>query len=169
MSVRSNIFAIMKTLTLKIIKVNVYNEVAKTTSYTGAKKLDDESAYDRIFTTDADRLMLERFWNEACGMANDTLKPFLVKTSDNAPGHCIDLSLDYDVTLSMPQRFDDGLRPAIESDLFSFFTNYIVSKWYGFTAKDEVPAYSAEAATSLKSFKKKIYFKKRPERSSTNL
>lgn len=158
----------MKEVTLEIIKLNVYNEVAKTTSYTGAKRVGDNTSYDRIFTTDADRLMLERFWNEACSMADDILKPFLVTASGNTPSHCVNLELDYNVTLSMPQSFDNSLRPAIETDLFSFFTNYIVSKWYSFAAKDEVPASSAEAASALKSFKKKIYFKKRPERPSAN-
>ena len=38
-------------------------EGIKTTSYTGAK-MDDELAYDRIFTTDEDKSMLERFGAE---------------------------------------------------------------------------------------------------------
>jgi hypothetical protein len=45
---------------LTVNKEKVYEEVAKTTSYTGAK-MDDELAYDRIFTTDEDKSMLERF------------------------------------------------------------------------------------------------------------
>ena len=38
---------------LSVKKEDVYNEVAKTTSYTGAK-MDDDAAYDRIFTTEDD-------------------------------------------------------------------------------------------------------------------
>ena len=45
---------------LKIKKEDVYNEVAKTTSYTGAK-MEDDAAYERIFTTAEDKTMLERF------------------------------------------------------------------------------------------------------------
>lgn len=158
----------MKEITIKITKLNVYNEVAKVTSYTGAKKLNDENAYDRIFTTADDRLLLERFWNEACSMANSALKQFLVMSSENIPGHCMELDRDFEVTLSVSQLFDDRLMSAAATDLFSYFTNYIVSKWYLFSAKDEVAPYSEEAATALMSFKKKIYFKKRPERPSVN-
>ena len=55
----------MKIIVFQIQKDTVYNEVAKTTSYTGAKMEGDEGAYDRIFTTDEDKIMLERFWNES--------------------------------------------------------------------------------------------------------
>lgn len=52
-------------IVLTIDKENVYWKVAQTTFYTGAKtKMDDNGAYERIFTTDDDKLMLERFWNK---------------------------------------------------------------------------------------------------------
>ena len=54
----------MNEKTLTTDKNDVYEEVAKTTSYAGAKT-DDATAYDKIFTTDADKEMLERFWQES--------------------------------------------------------------------------------------------------------
>ena len=68
----------MKTIELTVNKANVYDEVAKTTSYTGQKMQGDATAYDRIFTTDDDRMMLERFWVEACNGATEQFKPFLL-------------------------------------------------------------------------------------------
>lgn len=51
---------------LTIKKAVVYDEVAKLTGYVGAKTIEDSGkAYDRVFTTDDDRLMLERFWRES--------------------------------------------------------------------------------------------------------
>ena len=53
--------------TLTIKKIDVYEEVAKTTAYIGAKnKLEDgKSAFDQVFVTDADLAMIERFYNES--------------------------------------------------------------------------------------------------------
>lgn len=67
----------MKSIEFQIAKGEVYNEVAKTTSYTGAKMENDEDAYDRIFTTDEDKAMLERFWNESKNMVAGSLKKVL--------------------------------------------------------------------------------------------
>ena len=56
----------MANLSISITKSSIYEEVAKTTAYLGAKnKLDDgKSAFDQIFVTDADLAMIERFYNE---------------------------------------------------------------------------------------------------------
>lgn len=66
----------MKTVVFKVSINEVYQEVAKTTSYTGAKMDTDENAYDRIFTTDEDKTMLERFWNESKNMIAGSLKNY---------------------------------------------------------------------------------------------
>ena len=64
---------------LSIKKANVYDEVAKLTGYVGAKNIEDTGkAYDRVFTTDDDRLMLERFWREAVGAITDEVKRFII-------------------------------------------------------------------------------------------
>ena len=66
----------MINITLTVNKEKVYEEVAQTTSYTGAK-MDDEHAYDRIFTTDEDKSMLERFWNECRNTVCNSMKKVL--------------------------------------------------------------------------------------------
>ena len=97
----------MKNIELKINKARVYDEVAKTTSYTGVKMQGDESAYDRIFTTDADREMLERFWVEACNGATEQFKPFLVSVTDQPMSHGVELDKDYEVKLELSSSFDE--------------------------------------------------------------
>lgn len=62
---------------LTVNKEKVYEEVAKTTSYTGAK-MDDELAYDRIFTTDEDKCILERFWCESRNTICNSLKKYFL-------------------------------------------------------------------------------------------
>jgi hypothetical protein len=69
----------MQDITLTINKSKVWHEVAKATSYTGAKMVtgDDPGAYDRIFTTDEDREMMERYWVEACSLATSQLREWV--------------------------------------------------------------------------------------------
>jgi hypothetical protein len=151
-------------VTLTVSKQRVYDEVAKTTSYTGSKMQGDDSAYDRIFTTDSDRSMLERFWTEACNAATEKLKKFLVSVSDNSEGSTIDLSRDYVVELELSSSYDENLTESIQASLFSFFVSVIVGKWFKFTNKDEADKYIADAVGMMNDVMAKIYYRKKPKR-----
>lgn len=154
----------MKNIELKIIKARVYDEVAKTTSYTGTKMQGDETAYDRIFTTDEDREMLERFWVEACNGATEQFKPFIVSLNAQPISHCIDLETNYEVMLELSSSFDEALTGSIETSLFSYFVSLIVSKWYKFTNKGESESYGTDAVGAIDDVMKKIYYRKKPKR-----
>lgn len=149
---------------LSINKASVYEEVAKTTSYTGAKMEGDEKAYERIFTTDDDRLMLERFWTEASNAATEQLKPFIVSVSEHTEGHGVAMERNYDVELELSNSFDTALRGSIETSMFSFFVATIVSKWYKFTNKQETESYASDAGGMMDDVMRKIYYKKKPKR-----
>jgi len=151
-------------VTLTVSKQRVYDEVAKTTSYTGAKMQNDDSAYDRIFTTDSDRSMLERFWTEACNTTTEQLKRFIVEVSDNSEGNAIDLSRDYVVKLELSSSYDDNLTESVQASLFSFFVSAIVGKWFKFTNKDETDNYIADAVGMMNDVMAKIYYRKKPVR-----
>lgn len=104
--------------TLSVNKENVYNEVAKTTSYTGAK-MDDEAAYDRIFTTEEDKTMLERFWDESKNTICNSMKKFLVNEKESND--------TYTLTLNLSASFDESLLESMERSLFSFFVMNITA------------------------------------------
>lgn len=147
------------TITLTINRDNVYKEVAKTTAYTGAK-MDDEFAYDKIFTTDEDQEMLLRFWNES----KNTICQALKRVLDSEVESASTLGTDYTLTLDVSASFDTALQDSIKSSLFSFFVMNITSKWYTFTNKSETTNYAAEAASYLEDIKRKVFFKKKPTR-----
>ena len=153
-------------ISLKVSKALVYNEVAKTTAYTGAKAMkdDDTSAYDRIFTTDADRLALETFWSETANAATDSFKEFILSVSSHPASNGIDMSQDYEVSLMLSSSFDPTLRDSIESSLFSFFVASIVSKWFKYTNKDGIEDYQKTAAGMMLDIRNKIYYRKKPTR-----
>lgn len=146
----------MKTIVFQIQKDEVYNEVAKTTSYTGAKMEGDEGAYDRIFTTDEDKIMLERFWNESKNMIVASLKKQLSTERE--------INDEYTLELEVSTSFDDSLKESTQRSLFSFFVMNIVSKWYVFTNKKEAEAYATSAATNMEDVMHKVFYKKKPVR-----
>lgn len=152
----------MISATFTVPKAEVYNEVAKTTSYTGIKMSGED--YARIFTTDEDRMMLERFFNEAANGLTDVLKPFLVSVSDTSPLHCIDLTRNYVVSVELSSSYDENLNGSVESSMFSYFTNFIVGNWYKFSNKGEAEEYLTTAANMVMDIKSKIYFRKKPVR-----
>ena len=145
-------------------KARVYNEVAKTTSYAGAKKSPDGLAYEHAFTKDEDRIMLERFWNEAANIVTNVFKPFIVSVSSTEQAHDMDLERNYVAELSLPGSFDKTLVNSIESSLFSFFTNFVVSRWYEFIDDEETKKFESDAAAMIEDVRAKIYFRKKPQR-----
>lgn len=154
----------MNNITLTVNKAYVYDEVAKTTAYTGAKMKDDADAYDRIFTTDEDRMMLERFWVEACNGATEEFKQFIVNVSDQPESHGVELDKNYTVTLELSTMFDTRLKGSMETSLFSYFVNAIVAKWYRFTNRGEADSFGEDATTAMLDVKSKMFHRKKPQR-----
>ena len=151
----------MTTLVLTIDKAKVYEEVAQTTAYTGAKMDGDEKAYERISTIDGDQSQLERFWNESCVAVCEALKEF-VQEERNEEG-C------FTITLALSSSFDQALEPAMKKELFSFFVTNIVCKWYVFTNKKEVGDFAASALGMLEGVKRKVYHRRKPTRPSRGI
>ena len=143
----------MADIVLTVNKEKVYEEVAQTTSYTGAK-MDDEHAYERIFTTDEDKSMLERFWNESKNTVCNSLKKILLSE--------IEASGEYQLSLGVSSSFDEALTESMNRSLFSFFVMSITAKWYTFTNKEEATGYAMEAAIYMEDVMRKAFFKKRP-------
>lgn len=148
----------MANLTLTIKKSDVYEEVAKTTAYIGAKnKLEDgKSAFDQVFVTDADLTMIDRFFNESLDSLRNVLKRFISGVS------VVDVTITWQ--LEMPSRFDDNLLESIKSSANSFLVNRIIGKWCEITANDKVKEYADNAAALLLDIKEKAFFKNKPTR-----
>lgn len=143
----------MSNVSFTISKAKVYNEVSKTTSYGGKKKQDDGSAYERIRTTTEDEELLERFWQEACGMVTSIVKPFLGSVNDDA---------DFTLTLGLPARYDTNLNPMLKDTAFSFMVNMIIAKWYGIANKDEAQKYTDMASALADKIKSVIFYRMKP-------
>lgn len=147
----------MQSITLTVYKSKVMDEVTKTSAYTGSKMVGDESAYDRIFATDGDEELLERFWAESQVAVCETFKKYLqgYSASEDDP---------FIMELGLSSSFDQTLISSMEQELFSFFVMNITAKWFAFTNKTEAADYGTAAAELLVGVHKKAVFKKRPTR-----
>lgn len=154
-------------ITIKAIKADVLNEVARTTAYEG-KKSSDEGAYERIFTTEEDRSMLQRFWDEAASSMTESLKRFVTSVDDSYTtsddGGTSETLPAYVANLALSSSYDTALTSSVEKSLFSYFVNAIVSKWNNFVKKDGVQRYEEEANNNMTDILSKIFYKKRPTR-----
>lgn len=140
---------------LSINKKEVYDEVDKTAAYTGAKK-DDAKEYERIFVSEDDRLMLERFWQESKDTICNALKRFVVSEEETDE--------TYSLKLNLSSAFDDALLESMQRSLFSFFVMNITSKWFAISNKSEAEENALSAAASIEDVKRKAFFKKKPKR-----
>lgn len=155
--------------TLVIKKSDILNEVARTTSYTGANLISDKdpNAYERIFTTDEDREALERFWVESKNAACEALKRVIVSELEKDITKNGKTEKEYEITLALSSRFDEALFESMQRDMVSYFVNNIVAKWYMYTNKAEAPAYAAEAVAHLDAARRKALYKTSPDRPVT--
>lgn len=152
-------------ITLTVNKANVYNEVEKTTSYTGAKiEEGGDAAYDRIRTTDDDREMLERFWTEACNAATERMKRFVLSVTSYPESHGVEIDRNYEVRLELSSSFDTALTQSAETSLYSFFVTFIVARWFKLANKEEADSYAADAAALMDDVMRKLFYKKKPTR-----
>ncbi|WP_321331876.1 hypothetical protein [uncultured Bacteroides sp.] len=152
-------------ITISIKKAAVYDEVSKLTGYVGSKTVEDTGkSYDRVFTTDDDKLMLERFWREACNSSTDEFKQFISSVSIPSNVQTIDDAEVYEVVMDMPSSFDALLTSSIEGALNSYFVNMITSKWFAISNSQQMEFYRNEALSNGNEVKRKIYFRKKPIR-----
>jgi len=147
----------MSEVRFQISQADVYEEVKKTSSYSGAKTQGDDGAYERIFVKDADEEMLNRFWDEACNSLTDLVKPFVSSTGTGS---------DFDVTLSMPSTFDVNLQPSMQRSMFSFCVLSIVSSWYDFVQDTKTEQTAKDAQAVLNDVRMKLYYRKPMKRVS---
>lgn len=174
----------METITIQVLKNDVYEEVAKATDYTGSKLIDgDENARDRILAADDDLADLGRFWEEAVLAVNENFKEMLVSGSTknissvspiapfskndvqeqaNIPDAVIMLRPAYEAVIEVSKSFDKTLTPSVQSTLRSFFIASIIGQWFKFANKGEASDYFSQASELLESAERLLYSRKKP-------
>lgn len=155
----------METITIKVFKDDVYEEVAKATDYTGAKLIDgDEKARDRILATDNELSDLGRFWEESVLATNERLKEMVVSGTTKEVEEDEEKKTAYVAVLEVSMSFDKELTPNVQSALRNFFITSIIGQWFKFANKGEATDYFTQASDMMNGAERLLYSRKRPTR-----
>lgn len=149
----------MRDIRISINRDEVYEEVAKTTAYIGGKNLDanGKSLYDQVFVTDADRKMLEGYWNAAIGDVSVALDSVLAyQNSDSGKEETFGLRVS--------SLFKESLVKTLETTAFSYVVNKVVAEWCLVVSKDKAEDYLSKANALLVKMDSILYMRKRPTR-----
>lgn len=144
----------MKELRITIARDNVFEEVRKTTAFDGAKRENGDGTYDRVMATEDDRQIMARAFDEATQAAESAFADIAydVETNDEQWG----------VTLRLPNSFNEKATQSINSDVFSFFCESLLEKWYASTLPDASSRHAQLALGYLTDASKKIWFRSAP-------
>jgi hypothetical protein len=169
----------MRQITIDIKKAYVLDEVAKLSSYAGAKLIEaDPGALDRIMATDADLETMDRFWDETISALEERLKDHLVKsefvyvgdgTTDTADG-TTDAAADgttheadtQQLTLSVGSRMSEAIEDSLRKSMQGYCIGSMAAMWYALANKDGVEEQLQKLNEKLMSSLYVIYSRKRP-------
>lgn len=146
----------METIIIKISRIDVFNDVAKTASYTGAKMVGDDDAYERISITDQNMELFNSYWNVAVSLLCDNLKE-MIQTITHTPE-------ELTISLNVSNSFDISLVSSINASIKAFFVEIILGKWFEITNKQEFQARYNSGVEMLTDALRKLYYRKAPTR-----
>lgn len=150
----------MKTITLTLRKRDIFNEIGKSTAYTGAKSDSDANnlLYDRVAIVEEDTQLLDRYCDIACSELLEEIKEFV--TQVDFSGENIDL------TLETSGFYDDSLTPSLQTDLFAYLVASISMRWFRITLPGRAAEQQTEAARMMEKALSKLYHRRKPTRRS---
>lgn len=148
---------------LDIKRKDVYNEVARISSYVGAKSFKEQDGqadtYSRIAITDSDSELLDRYWEDCCGKVAGELQRFIKDIVSNDKSN--------DATFIIQPLSDVAQRKTVlQKDLFSCFVNFILCKWFELTDKERCEYYFANYNDFIKGIRRKLCMKFAPTKAN---
>ncbi|MDE6654214.1 MAG: hypothetical protein K2K37_07510 [Muribaculaceae bacterium] len=144
-------------VTITVELTSVFDRVARTTGYAGAKLLgSDADAYDRISTTEADEGMLRTLWRESRDRVCHALRHLI--DSEGLEGDT------YRMDLNLSEAFDVALIPSVAGSLEAYFVNAVIAGWMNLADKAKAAEYTAAASQMLSDLQQKVLCKRPPRR-----
>ena len=144
-------------VTITVDLTSVFDRVARTTGYAGAKQLgSDADAYDRISTTEADEGMLHAIWRECRESVCHVLRRLIEKEGLEGDTYRMDLNLS--------EAFDEAMIPSVAGSLEAYFVNAVIAGWMQLADSGKAPEYASAASRMLSELQHKVLCKRPPRR-----
>lgn len=132
------------TATIKIDRDKIFNEVAKLTSYMGAKSQD---SYDNIFMSDDEQEFLERAFILAHSECAEMLYPHVKReifpdmdkpeTDEDESEEVVEPAVVYDIVLSLPKHFSHTTITLVENLIHEYLVSRLMSEWVMITVPEK--------------------------------
>lgn len=142
----------MRPIEIFINKADVYDEVVKTTAYTGAKQAIDDKSFDKVFMSDAEFEMLDRYWKEICAEISLKLSEWIESIETESAV----------ITLNVADGFNDALTESLTQAITSYFVTSLLSKWYSIAIPALAEGMIAESILHIKRVTELVNQRKRP-------
>ncbi|MGN0318289.1 MAG: hypothetical protein ACI4E1_10210 [Lachnospira sp.] len=139
-----------------INKKSIFKEVETETGYVAVKGSIEKDLTQIVSVVEEDYKHLETFFNDARIDLVNELAEFVNTESEEGD--------DYSITLSLSNSFNQSFVPTINISLFRYFVQYLLSKWWIYTNKQDSGAYADSAVKYLQDIHKKALFKVKPHR-----
>lgn len=144
-------------VTITVELTSVFDRVARTTGYAGAKQLgNDADAYERLSTTKADEGMLRTLWLESRDRVCHALRHLI--ESEGMEGDT------YRMDLNLSEAFDLALKPSVAGSLEAYFVNAVIAGWMNLADKAKAAEYTSAASQMLSELQHKVLCKRAPIR-----
>ena len=153
----------MKQLTIEIPKETVFEEVARTTAYLGAKgalAAASGEIYDRVATDEADSPLLGAYLDEAVASLVQRLKG-MVMALNVTPERVR-------VTFALSGSYDDAMTPVVEQGFTAYLTAAVTADWLRMADPAKEARWREEALAKADALTGAIYFRKAPCRRKTS-
>lgn len=142
----------MRTIDIYISKADVYKEVIKLTAYTGAKQAIDDKGFDKVFMSDAEMEILDRYWKEICAEISLRLSEWIEHVETESAV----------ITLNVADGFNDALTESLTQAITSYFVTSLLSKWYSIAIPALAEGMIAESILHIKRVTELVNQRKRP-------
>lgn len=144
-------------ITITTDRTAIYDQVARTTGCAGAKLLDrDGNAYERMSSTGADEVLLDRFWHESRDCLCNALRRHIEAEGMEAESYRMDLNLS--------EAFDRALMATLNGGVEAYFVNAVTARWLALADRDRASDYASAASQILADIQRKVLCKLPPQR-----
>ena len=143
---------------IDISKSDVFGRVRVKASYLASKSIltQGAGAYDQIEIADADSILTDKQWKEACSSLTALTENYaeLVEVGDDK----------YTAVLRMPLNFDDRKEALLNEMMAEYIVNDMLSKWCAVASKSDAEYYLTVTAGMMSDMRSLLATRLRPMR-----
>lgn len=149
---------------LTIKKLDVLNEVGRTTAYYGMATGDGAPGYDTAAATPDDRELLETYWR---GAKNDILRLSQrftpLELSAAANNQASDMQEDFTLRLTMPSTWDGNTAEGLRNAMRLYLIHDITAKWAMRAIPSAAEGMATQSTADASTITQLLHHTKKPE------